>query len=124
MDINLDLLQQFINVLIKSEVLSNEQLVEVHKPNFENENENLKNEKYTRILKTIFGWADLADMQLTSKYNKGFRLLLCVIDIYSKYERHFPFKDKKVQQLLTLFKKCQMSLIANQRKQGKIKIDL
>ena len=76
--------------------MSNEQLVEVHKPNFENENENLKNEKYTRILKTIFGWADLADMQLISKYNKGFRLLLCVIDIYSKYERHFPFKDKKV----------------------------
>ena len=29
--------------------------------------------------------ADLADMQLISKYNKGVIFLLCVIDIYSKY---------------------------------------
>ena len=29
--------------------------------------------------------ADLADMQLLSKYNKGIRFLLCVIDIFSKY---------------------------------------
>ena len=29
--------------------------------------------------------ADLADMQLISKFNKGFRSLLCVIDIFSKY---------------------------------------
>ena len=29
--------------------------------------------------------ADLADMQLISKCNKGFRFLLCVIDIFSKY---------------------------------------
>ena len=29
--------------------------------------------------------ADLADMQLTSKCNKGFRFLFCGIDIYSKY---------------------------------------
>ena len=29
--------------------------------------------------------ADLADMQLISKFNRGFRFLLCVIDIFSKY---------------------------------------
>ena len=29
--------------------------------------------------------ADLSDIQLISKFNKGFRFLLCVIDIYSKY---------------------------------------
>ena len=29
--------------------------------------------------------ADLADVKLTSKYNKGVRFLLHVIDIYSKY---------------------------------------
>ena len=28
--------------------------------------------------------ADLADMQLIRKFNKGFRFLLCVIDIFSK----------------------------------------
>ena len=34
-------------------------------------------------------------MQLISKSNKGFRFLLCVIDIYSKYARVIPLKDKK-----------------------------
>ena len=29
--------------------------------------------------------ADLADMHLVSKFNKGFQFLLCVTDIYSKY---------------------------------------
>ena len=29
--------------------------------------------------------ADLADMQLFRKFNKRIRLLLCVIDIFSKY---------------------------------------
>ena len=33
--------------------------------------------------------ADLADMQLISKFNKGFRFLLCVIDILSKYACSF-----------------------------------
>ena len=39
--------------------------------------------------------ADLADMQLLSKYNKGIRFLLCVIDIFSKYAWVVPLKDKK-----------------------------
>ena len=30
-----------------------------------------------------------------SKFNKGFRFLLCVIDIYSKYVWAIPLKDKK-----------------------------
>ena len=40
--------------------------------------------------------ADLADMQLLSKYNKGIRFLLCVIDIFSNYAWFVPLKDKKV----------------------------
>ena len=39
--------------------------------------------------------ADLADMQLISHFNRGFRFLLCVIDIYSKYAWVIPLKDKK-----------------------------
>ena len=33
-------------------------------------------------------------MQLTSKFNKGFRFLLCSIDIYRKYAWVIPLKDK------------------------------
>ena len=36
----------------------------------------------------------IADMQLISKFNKGFRFLLCVIDIFSKYVWLVPLKDK------------------------------
>ena len=34
-------------------------------------------------------------MQLISKFNKVFRFLLCVIDIYSKYAWVVPLQDKK-----------------------------
>ena len=34
------------------------------------------------FIDNIWG-ADLADMQLISKFNKGFRFLLCVIDVYT-----------------------------------------
>ena len=38
--------------------------------------------------------ADLDDMQLISKLNKGIRFLLCVIHIYSKYAWVIPLKYK------------------------------
>ena len=62
--------------------------------------------------------ADLADMQLVSKFNKGFRFLLWFIDIFSKYAWVVPLKDKKVLQLLMLFKKYWNNLIENQTKYG------
>ena len=34
-------------------------------------------------------------MQLISKFNKGFRFLLYVINIYSKYAWVIPLEDKK-----------------------------
>ena len=39
--------------------------------------------------------ADLANMKLISKYKKGIHFLLCVIDIFSKYEWIFPLKNKQ-----------------------------
>ena len=47
--------------------------------------------------------ADLADMQLISKFNKGRRFLSCVIDIFSKYAWVVPLKDT-VSQLLSFSK--------------------
>ena len=44
-------------------------------------------------------------MQLISKYNKGFRFLLCVIDIFSKYAWVVPLKDKKGISIVYAFKK-------------------
>ena len=47
--------------------------------------------------------ADLADMQLLSRYNKGIIFLLCVIDIFSNYAWVFPLKDKKGISIVTAF---------------------
>ena len=52
-----------------------------------NRNQSLKPTVTRRITKTNYQkvWdADLADMKLISKYNKGIAFLLCVIDIYHK----------------------------------------
>ena len=49
---------------------------------------------YSSIRDNIWG-VDLADMQLLSKYNKGYKFLLCIIDIYSKYAWVIPLKNKK-----------------------------
>ena len=70
----------------------NEQLAEkLHKPIIRKFK---KRKVYSAFKDNIWG-VDLADMQLLSKYNKGIRLLLCVIDIFSKYAWVVPFKDKK-----------------------------
>ena len=57
--------------------------------------ENLKKETFYSGLKDNILGADLADMQVISKFHKGFRFLLCVIDIYSKYAWVVPLKDQK-----------------------------
>ena len=44
---------------------------------------------------TIFWGTDLEDMQLINKFNKAYRFLLCVINIYNKYASATPWKDKK-----------------------------
>ena len=66
-------------------------------------------------------WAgDLADMQLISKFNKGFRFLLCVIEIYSKYTRVVPLKDIKGVSMVNAF---QSILKKSNSKPNKIWVD-
>ena len=62
----------------------------------------------------------LADMQLISKYNKGIRHLLCIIDLFSKYAFSIPLKDKKGTTVASAF---QSILDNSKRKPNKIWVD-
>ena len=59
-------------------------------------------------------------MQLISKFNKGIRLLLCVIDTYNKYAWVIPLKDKKGVTIVSAF---QNVLNDSMRKPNKIWVD-
>ena len=58
-------------------------------------------------------------MQSLSRYNKGFKYLLCVIDLFSKYAWVVPIKDKKGTSIVNAFQK----IISKGRKPNKISID-
>ena len=97
----------------------NEQLAnELHKPiirKFE------KRKVYSTFKDNIWG-VDLADMQLLSKYNKGIRFLLCVIDIFSKYAWVVPLKDKKGISIVKAFRSI-LKQSNSKRKPNKIWVD-
>ena len=96
---------------------SNEKLArELHKPIIKNLK---KITVYSGFKDNIWG-ADLVDMQLISKFNKGFRFLLCVIDIFSKYAWVVPLKDKKGVSIVDAFQK---KLDDSNRKPNKIWVD-
>ena len=59
-------------------------------------------------------------MQLLSKFNKGYRFLLCIIDIFSKYAWIVPLKDKKGVSIVDAFQKILDDL---NRKPNKIWVD-
>ena len=95
----------------------NEQLAEeLHKPIIRKFK---KRKVYSAFKDNIWG-ADLADMQLLSKYNKGIRFLLCVIDIFSKYAWVVPLKDKKG---ISIVKAFQSILKQSNRKPNKMWVD-
>ena len=79
----------------------------------------LKKKVHSPFIDNIWG-ADLADMQLISKYNKGFRFLLCAIDIFSKYAWVIPLKDKKG---ITITYAFQKNFKKSNRKPNKIWVD-
>ena len=64
--------------------------------------------------------ADLADMQLISKFNKELRFSLCVIDIFSNYAWVVLLKDKKHVSIVNAFQKV---LHKSGRKPNKIWVD-
>ena len=59
---------------------------------------------YSSFKDNIWG-VDLADMESLSKFNKGFKYLLCSIDLFSKYAWVIPLKDKKGTSIVNAFKK-------------------
>ena len=59
-------------------------------------------------------------MQLISKFNEGFKFLLCVIDNYSKYAWAVPLKHKKDVSIVNAF---QSILKKSNRKQNKTWVD-
>ena len=59
-------------------------------------------------------------MQSLSKYNKGFKYLLCAIDLFSKYACVIPLKDKKGTSIVNASKKI---ISEEQRKPNKIQVD-
>ena len=102
-----ELVQKHVNIKLTPQ---NKQLAEeFHKPiirKFE------KRKVHAAFKDNIWG-ADLADMQLLSRYNKGIRFLLCVIDIFSKYAWVVPLKDKKG---ISVLKACQSILKQSNRR--------
>ena len=89
---------------------------ELHKPIIRKFN---KRKVYSSFRDNIWG-LDLADMQLLSKCNKGFRFLLCVIDIFSKYAWVVLLKDKKDISIDNAFQKI---VKESNRKPNKIWVD-
>ena len=89
---------------------------ELHKPIIRKFN---KQKVYSSFKDNIWG-ADLADMQLLSKFNKGIKYLLCAIDLFSKYAFVVPLKDKKGISIVNAF---QSILNKSKRKPNKIWVD-
>ena len=93
---------KFANGAVKTKTMSNKELPEqLHKPIIKKFK---KRKLYSPFIDNICG-ADLADMQLISKFNKRVSFLLCVIDIFSKYAWVIHLKDKKGITITNAFQK-------------------
>ena len=93
----------------------NQQLAEeLHKPIIRK----IKKRKVYSPFKDNIWAADLADMQLLSRCNKGIRCLLCVIDIFNKYAWVVPLKDKKGISIVKAFQTILKQSNSRQRAKG------
>ena len=66
--------------------------------------------------------SNLAHMELISKFYEGLRLLLCVIDISSKYAWAIPLKDKTGITITNGCQKISNNLNENQTKHGQVEV--
>ena len=98
---------------IKNENISNKEL---HKPIIRKFK---KRKVHSPFIDNIWS-ADLSDMQLISKFDKGICFLLCVIHIFSKCAWVIPLKDKKGIIITNAFEKI---LDESNRKPSKIWVD-
>ena len=75
--------KDFFGGTVKNDNISNKELLQgINKPIIRKLN---KTKVHSSFIDNI-RYAGLADMQWINKFNRGFRFLLCVIDIYGKYE--------------------------------------
>ena len=87
---------KFFNERTKGSGIKNKQLgEELHKPI-------IRNFKRREVYSNIWG-IDLADMTLISKFNKGIKYLLCVIDFLSRYFWVVPLKNKNSDSIVEGF---------------------
>ena len=78
-----------------------------------------KRRKVSSLFKDKIWGADLADIQLISTYLKGIGLLLCVIDLFSKYAWVVPLKDEKGITIINAFQ----YILGSLEKKNKIWVD-
>ena len=103
---------------VNNEIKQNQQLAEeLHKPIIRKFK---KGRVYSSFKDNIWG-ADLANIQLISKFDIGIRFLLCVINIFSKDAWVFPLKYKKGVTIVNAFQKILNNSIKLHSKKKKTK---
>ena len=99
---------KFFDKRTKGMGLNNKILAEeIHKPIIKN----FKRRKVYSSFKDKICGVDLADMSLISKFNKGIKYLLCVIDLFSRYSWVIPLKNKNGDSIVVFLKDLKKYLI-------------
>ena len=94
--------------VVKNENMLHQKLSkELHKPNVRT----FEKRKVYSSFKDNIWVADIADMQLISKFNKGIRFYYVLLIFSVNMHGLFLQKTRKVLQLLMLFRKYQLRLI-------------
>jgi len=92
---------------------------ELHKPIIKNF---LKRKVFVNGIDKIWT-ADLVVMQAFSKFNRGVRYLLTMMDVFSKYGWMLPLKDKTGKSVADAFKKIFKNQSKNQKSFGQTKAE-